>query len=540
MNLQNVTSLGTGPGGANDGYLDLYYQAGGQINLASLQSIGAQAANSEDVVRFFFQDADNYNLPANSAVNAEFYLSTGATLDLPNLTSLSGAGHSPVISLDDNATVNAPSLVTLTSTTLTLNATTTFNSAPLTSIDNSRIFLNGAFTFDRVAAAEYRNSRSAHEEVFAARGGATLDLSSLQRIFVDTNGSWDKTIVADNGTIDLSGVTALDIDPGNSGEIFIRAQAGGTINLSSVLSLNSTGGSGRVDFTVGENSQLLLGNYVAAAPNVSLRLTHAAAEVIVGGSVLQNDSGQFTAVDGATLRVEGDLFYQTTTEANFAADGARVHLNGQGIQYVEAGGVDTGLAGTGVGNFGLGQLEIGQEGTPTSVHVIDLFDNGNRSGTPGEFEALYLGGVGGDDGLVINTGSLLVLNDVNVYARLDGALVDLQAVFGDLVDDTEASAVFFLGGYLARTAPAVGDYNFDGAVDVDDYQAWKDAFGSTEDLAADGNQDGVVDTADFTVWRDAFAAAEAASTRAAVPEPVGVGLFVVAALLSLPQRGRLR
>ncbi|MEN1679044.1 MAG: hypothetical protein AAGJ46_05595, partial [Planctomycetota bacterium] len=91
VNLQNVTTIGAGAG-ANDGYLDLYYQAGGQINLASLQHINPQAGNNQDAVRFFFQDSDTYNVPASTAVNTDFRLSAGATLDLPNLTEFSGVG----------------------------------------------------------------------------------------------------------------------------------------------------------------------------------------------------------------------------------------------------------------------------------------------------------------------------------------------------------------------------------------------------------------------------------------------------------------
>ena len=48
-----------------------------------------------------------------------------------------------------------------------------------------------------------------------------------------------------------------------------------------------------------------------------------------------------------------------------------------------------------------------------------------------------------------------------------------------------------------------GDYTGDYVVDRQDYELWKETFGSS-DLIADGNGNGVIDTGDFTVWQDNF------------------------------------
>jgi len=48
----------------------------------------------------------------------------------------------------------------------------------------------------------------------------------------------------------------------------------------------------------------------------------------------------------------------------------------------------------------------------------------------------------------------------------------------------------------------VGDYDFSGVVNQDDYGTWRAAFGSTgSHLPADGNGDGTVDAGDYVVWR---------------------------------------
>lgn len=66
-----------------------------------------------------------------------------------------------------------------------------------------------------------------------------------------------------------------------------------------------------------------------------------------------------------------------------------------------------------------------------------------------------------------------------------------------------------------------GDYDQSGTVDAEDYQFWKDNFGSTSVPAADGSGNGIVDAADYTVWRDHLGTSSShpASIRLNVPEP---------------------
>lgn len=195
------------------------------------------------------------------------------------------------------------------------------------------------------------------------------------------------------------------------------------------------------------------------------------------------------------------------------------------MQFLEAGGEDVGTsatASTNNGNFGIGRLEIGQPGAPTSVHVLDLFDNGNRGSN--DYEALYLYGLGGLDGLFIHPGSTLVLNDVDIYARIRGVMTHLNALF------PYGSSVIQVGeNFVVQGDALAGDYNSDGKVDGADFLAWQRGFGSTTNLAADGNRNGVVDAGDLDVWKNTFgyAGSGVADAQTAVPEPTALALLAL-------------
>lgn len=83
------------------------------------------------------------------------------------------------------------------------------------------------------------------------------------------------------------------------------------------------------------------------------------------------------------------------------------------------------------------------------------------------------------------------------------------------------------------------DFNGDGAVDGADLVRWKENFGLTTGATkslGDANGDGVVDGRDFMAWQRQLGSgvAPAAASVAAVPEPAGLGLVLIASLASLP------
>jgi hypothetical protein len=90
--------------------------------------------------------------------------------------------------------------------------------------------------------------------------------------------------------------------------------------------------------------------------------------------------------------------------------------------------------------------------------------------------------------------------------------------------------------------PAVaGDYDFSGAVELQDYTHWKASFGKNMPPGggADGNANRVVDAADYVLWRKNLGAQPAAAMAAAVlavpPEvELGVTQAVAAAIVAAP------
>jgi hypothetical protein len=72
--------------------------------------------------------------------------------------------------------------------------------------------------------------------------------------------------------------------------------------------------------------------------------------------------------------------------------------------------------------------------------------------------------------------------------------------------------------------PQVGDYNYDGKVNTDDYTEWRRCYGSSDVscmAAADGNHDGVVDAGDYIILEhaEAMSGQSALSQISSVPEP---------------------
>ena len=132
-----------------------------------------------------------------------------------------------------------------------------------------------------------------------------------------------------------------------------------------------------------------------------------------------------------------------------------------------------------------------------------------------------------------STADIRIEVDAGGFGRASGTNIELGSVAFIPISRVDLEATISVIGI------PTGDYNRNGAVDLNDYHVWKASFGSTSDFAADGNDDNRVDAADYVIWRDAFSIAGEGSLAANVPEPAAAVLFIAAApVLALVRRPR--
>ncbi len=292
-----------------------------------------------------------------------------------------------------------------------------------------------------IAAMSYSstglNAYGSTYTLFSASGNSVLDLSSVQSIDAGFNDIYtqystvQRIAATTGGHIDLSGLTTVRAPyrDGSDKLEFIVSDTGSQIDLSGLRIIN-TAGSGGVEFQINTGGQLLLGDLVQTT-NAVFRVQDMSSSLEVSGNLNLSASSELHVAPLGRVAVTRSLLFAQTDETKIDLDDALLHMNGMGPQYLELAGEDSGLPSGpgGSGNFGIGQLVLGESGSPTSASLIDLYDNGNR-GTVGA-EALYLYGLGGMEGLLIEGGSVLTLNNLNVYAwnTAAGAMQHLNALF---------------------------------------------------------------------------------------------------------------
>jgi Glycosyl hydrolase family 99 len=139
-------------------------------------------------------------------------------------------------------------------------------------------------------------------------------------------------------------------------------------------------------------------------------------------------------------------------------------------------------------------------------------------------------------GVSYGTAELQLIYQLYLARKKYAGKTAIQAMLDNVSNDLNSLDVSGARALLSQASLA-GDYNGDGAVDMNDYNLWKSAFGSSTIIygsGADGNYDGIINSADYTVWRDSMAGGGAGSSASTVPEPSpGILLLLASTVLQI-------
>jgi hypothetical protein len=195
-------------------------------------------------------------------------------------------------------------------------------------------------------------------------------------------------------------------------------------------------------------------------------------------------------------------------------------------------------------NAGVGEYWQVDLGSTQQLDHLQLFARGDNDVSQGDFgtTSQFKVTVFKSDGTTV-AGTYIVDNNLlNTTNPGYDHIINTAGISGEFVRvETTLSQYLAFSELRAFVGPGsafpTGDYNQDGAVNIQDYYTWKQAFGTTN-AAADGNGNGIVDAGDYTIWRDHVASGSGSGRlgSASVPEPSSALLAL--GLLTLVRRRR--
>ena len=335
VRIDNQT--GGGPDIQNDppNALELNINSKGDLDLTSLQEIAG------------------YSTRFNVGVTNYF---------LPNL----GSVNQTTFNIDFGAGVIAPKLTNFASSAVVISPGKGFAHGPIVNFSGSKIHVLGGETF-AVAAPTYSNGRGDTAEMLKADGEA-----NGARSYLDLRSVWNVTC---HGGV-------------------IVASSRGIVDLSNAIQINGNGS--WFELKASGAGELRLGDAVVSG-NAKITLQGDTDRLVAGGLDLRFPA-RLSVGTGGEMLLQKNFTFDNTTASDVSLDSAVARFIGTGGQMLEVGGIDNGTGVTS-GNFGLGMMVVGASDQPSTVKLMDLKNNGNRAGTAGTSEALYLFGANGGNGL---------------------------------------------------------------------------------------------------------------------------------------------
>ena len=197
----------------------------------------------------------------------------------------------------------------------------------------------------------------------SAKGGAYVAFPGVSSYSGSDQCLTDRLQVNDPGSVlDLSNFTQLDHS--DCGSLRLEANGGGWLDLSDI-------------------------DLIGSFPDLR---TSGVDSIISVRSLNLTTGARISGTDGGWIEVAGGVSYQTTNSCSFSwSQDATLSMIGSGdraCEILEVGSEDSGLDPAGFGeNF---HLEVLRIGPGTRVRLVDFQDNGNRGGSGGIHEVLYV------------------------------------------------------------------------------------------------------------------------------------------------------
>jgi hypothetical protein len=353
---------------------------------------------------------------------------------------------------------------------------------------------------------------------------------------VDDDG---RNVYADGaGNVYISGFTSGSLQGTNVGltDAFVsKYNSTGTLQWTRQLGTTST------DYSYGVTADALANVYISGTTSGSFQ---GSAPINEDAFVAKYNSAgvlQWTKQLGTTTTADRNFTISADTLGNVFISGV---TNGS-LQGTNAGGFDAFVAKYDSTGARLWTRQLGTS-ADEDCHAVTTDNLGNVyiSGvTQGSIEGTN---AGGQDAFVAKydaAGTLQWLRQLGssaadpsfaISADRLGSVYISGMTLGNMDGVNAGSYDVFIAKY--QDAPLVGDYDNDGAIDADDYQVWRQTFGTSgNQLAADGNKDGVVNAADYIVWRHRYVA-PAMSSLVAIPEPSSVILMILGIVTAMKIR----
>jgi len=337
-----VVSALTGVGVLNS-YWHVEAMSGGTIDLSALATI-----NSTGTTDYFQFSADG----------------SGSTLKLSALTSLNGTPANNTLSVTGQGTIVAPLLTSFNAVNVTLDGSGTiatsqwasltagsltieggsYTLSGLTNISSSSSYVQGGGSLSLPGITQYANSVGYDDTYFEATGsGSKLDVSSLTGVGL-LQSYWHVEALA-GGTVDLSALATIDSTGTTDYFQFSADGSGSTLKLSALTSLNGSPANNTVSVT-GQGTIVapLLTSFNAVtitldgsgtiATNQWTTFTSGSLYVTNGSYTLSgltdvNDSGLH--VSGGTLTVPSVTSYTDQSLSHFEASSAGSTLSLPGL-----------------------------------------------------------------------------------------------------------------------------------------------------------------------------------------------------------------